>query len=61
MTYLHKIDDVRDFILSDIYDIPPCVIPIEGLIDTCFEYSILANLCLVNSRIFYYLYIKNDF
>jgi len=47
VTYLHKIDDVRDFILSDIYDIPPCVIPIEGLIDTCFEYSILANLCLI--------------
>ena len=46
--YLIKINDVRDYILDDIYGIPPCVVyPLESIIDTCFEYSILSNLLLV--------------
>ena len=44
-----KIEDVRDFILDDMYGIPPCTIaPIETLIDSCFELSILVNLLVVS-------------
>jgi len=46
--YLMKIEDVRDFILDDMYGISPCTIaPIDTLIDSCFEYSILVNLLVV--------------
>ena len=44
-----KIEDVRDFILDDMYGISPCTIaPIDTLIDSCFEYSILVNLLVVS-------------
>jgi len=46
--YLVKLEDVRDFILDDLYGIPPCTIPpIDTLTDSTFEYSLLANLLLI--------------
>jgi len=46
--YLVKLEDVRDFILDDLYGIPPCTIPpIDTLTDSSFEYSMLANLLLI--------------
>ena len=48
--YLIKIEDFRDFILSDLYGIIPCTIPpIDTLIDVAFEYSIIANILLVTT------------
>jgi len=48
IAYLMKIEDVRDFILDDMYGISPCTIaPLETLIDSCFEFSILVNLLVV--------------
>ena len=49
IAYLMKIEDVRDFILDDMYGISPCTIaPLETLIDSCFEFSILVNLLVVS-------------
>ena len=49
--YLIKLEDLRDYILEGLYNIPPCTIPpIDTLTDAAFEYSILANILLV--RIF---------
>merc|ERR1711874_403372 len=46
--YLVKLEDVRNFILDDLYGIPPCTIPpIDTLTDTSFEYSVLTNLLLI--------------
>ena len=47
--YLIKLEDIRDFILDDLYGIIPCSIPpIDTLTDVAFEYSIIANTLLVN-------------
>jgi len=46
--YLIKLEDIRDFILDDLYGIIPCSIPpIDTLTDVAFEYSIIANTLLV--------------
>lgn len=50
LVYLAKINDVRDFILDDMYKIAPCSLPpLDTLVDTAFEYSILANILLMFS------------
>ena len=47
--YLVKLEEVRAYILDDIYGIAPCTMaPVDTLIDSCFEYSILVNLLLVS-------------
>ena len=48
--YLVKLEEVRAYILDDIYGISPCTMaPVDTLIDSCFEYSILVNLLLVST------------
>jgi len=48
IVYLIKIEDIRDYILDDLYGIIPCTIPpIDTVIDMAFEYSIIANILLV--------------
>ena len=48
-----KLEEVRAYILDDIYGIAPCTMaPVDTLIDSCFEYSILVNLLLV-SKIYF--------
>ena len=48
LAYLVKINDVRDFILDDMYGVAPCTWPpLDTLVDTAFEFSILANILLV--------------
>ena len=48
--YLIKIEDIRDYILDDLYGIIPCTIPpIDTVIDMAFEYSIIANILLVSN------------
>ena len=50
--YLVKIEDFRDFILSDLYRIIPCTVPpIDTITDVAFEYSIIANILLVRTNI----------
>ena len=50
LAYLVKINDVRDFILDDMYGIAPCTWPpLDALVDTAFEFSILANILLMFS------------
>ena len=47
--YLARIQDVRDFLLDDLYGIAPCSLPpLDTLVDTCFQYSILVNMLLVS-------------
>ena len=47
--YLVRIQDVRDFLLDDLYGIAPCSLPpLDTLVDTCFQYSILVNMLLVS-------------
>ena len=44
-----KLEEVRAYILFDMYGISPCTVaPLDTLIDSCFEYSILVNLLLVS-------------
>merc|ERR1719336_1402106 len=46
--YLVRIQDVRDFLLDDLYGIAPCSLPpLDTLVDTCFQYSILVNMLLL--------------
>jgi len=48
ITYLVLLEDIRDLVLDDLYGITPCTLPpIDTVIDTAFEYSLLANLLLV--------------
>ena len=50
--YLVKLKEVRAYILEDIYGISPCTMaPLDSLIDSCFEYSILVNLGRCTSRV----------
>ena len=47
--YLVKLEEVRAYILEDMYGISPCTMaPVDTLIDSCFEYSILVNLLVVS-------------
>ena len=47
--YLIKLEDIRDYILDDLYGIIPCTIPpIDTITDLAFEYSLVANLLLVS-------------
>jgi hypothetical protein len=42
------IEDIRRYVLQDYYEIVPCSRPdIDCLIDSMFEYSMLANLLLI--------------
>lgn len=46
--YLVKLEDVRAVVLEQLYGVPPCTIPpIDTLTDSCFEYSIIANVLLI--------------
>ena len=46
--YMIKLEDIREFILQDMYGIKPCTIPpIDTLTDVAFEYSIISNILLV--------------
>ena len=48
--YLVKLEDVRAVVLEQLYGVPPCTIPpIDTLTDSCFEYSIIANVLLVSA------------
>ena len=50
--YLARIQDVRDFLLDDLYGIAPCSLPpLDTLVDPCFQYSILANMLLVSAAL----------
>ena len=50
--YLVRIQDVRDFLLDDLYGIAPCSLPpLDTLVDTCFQYSILVNMLLVSAAL----------
>ena len=50
--YLARIQDVRDFLLDDLYGIAPCSLPpLDTLVDTCFQYSILVNMLLVSTAL----------
>ena len=50
--YLARVQDVRDFLLDDLYGIAPCSLPpLDTLVDTCFQYSILANMLLVSTTL----------
>ena len=50
--YLARIQDVRDFLLDDLYGIAPCSLPpLDTLVDTCFQYSILVNMLLVSAAL----------
>ena len=49
IVYLIKLEDIRDYILDDLYGIIPCTIPpIDTITDLAFEYSLVANLLLVS-------------
>jgi len=46
--YLVKLEEVRAYVLYDMYGISPCTVaPVDTIIDSCFEYSILVNLLLL--------------
>merc|ERR1712088_1258571 len=48
MLLLVLLEDIRDLVLDDLYGITPCTLPpIDTVIDSAFEYSVLANLLLV--------------
>ena len=48
VVYLVFIEDIRRYVLQDFYEIVPCSRPdIDCLVDSLFEYSLLANLLLV--------------
>ena len=48
--YLVKLEEVRAVVLEQLYGVPPCTIPpIDTLTDSCFEYSIIANVLLVSA------------
>ena len=50
--YLARLQDVRDFLLDDLYGIAPCSLPpLDTLVDTCFQYSILVNMLLVSAAL----------
>ena len=48
IVYLVFIEDIRRYVLQDFYEIVPCSRPdVDCLVDSLFEYSLLANLLLV--------------
>ena len=48
VVYLVFIEDLRRYVLQDMYEIVPCSRPdVDCLVDSLFEYSLLANLLLV--------------